>query len=400
MKKWTPFLATIAILGLVATASAQCPYSSASNNSDNVKAASNDQKSCSKSKSTACTKTVAAKDCCSSGKAACDPKCTGKELIASGAPMMVYKVGHESTRCPQQACEWSAKCDKTTVHYTVAGETYKCKTTARKMWAKALNAYLDKITEVRYAVGNECYGCPHQARQMADKNHGDVTFRVASYDFSTADDAKTAAKMAREAANNVEMKMVVDGKACCWKNTTFRQTSVKGCCSSTKAAKAGCDKPCGDKDGVKTASNKKSDCCKSSAMKTASNEKSCEKPCGDKATVMTASNTKSSCCSSTKAAKAGCDKPCGDKDGVKTASNKKSDCCQSSAMKTASNEKSCDKPCDKSAMKVVEGKSCEYRVGQMKTACRATAELELAKQRVLAAHRVLQITHAAKVAGL
>jgi hypothetical protein len=312
MKQLMMSVAILSVLGIGAAVQAQCG-ASAGKSQDVVKASETKatgksccsknqtaQKACCSKGTTAkscCSKSQTAKACCGKAKADAQVACTGKALVMSGAPLMTYKVGCETTRCPKQAGEWAAKCDKSNVVYVFNGTEYTCKMTASKAWTQALNEYMSQMTSVRYAVGDNCMACPNAAKRLADTSGKKMKFRVASHTFDSKDDAARAAKLAREAASQVTMKMVIDGKeySCC--DTAYKQVADASSCSASgrKTAKAGCDKAGGKR--------------------------------------------------------------------------------------------------------VVEGKSCEYVLGEMKTACRTTAELELAKARVAAAQQALEEAAGQKVAG-
>jgi hypothetical protein len=180
-----------------------------------------------------CCKDGAAKDKagCSgkdaAGKENCDPaKCAGK---AGGMPKMSYKVGDQTLCCPTKAGEL-AQGDATKIHYIVANKEYTDKAEATQAYQAALDGYLQSVTSVRFAVGDEVVTCPNAAQQMAKTKGESVKFRVAAYTFADRAAAEKAAAAANDAAGQVTMKTVVNGKT-----YTCEKEAAAACAASGKS---------------------------------------------------------------------------------------------------------------------------------------------------------------------
>jgi hypothetical protein len=327
MKAWMSSLAIVIVAGLATNALAQCHHGKAT-------ADKGDQKTCTVKKS--CTE--GANVACQGGEASCH----GKSAMATGMPLMTYQVGDETTQCPKQFAEWTEKHSNAKVKYTLNGESYCCKTTAMKAYAAALDNYLNSITHVSYAVGDQEMNCPVSAKAMASKNHEQVTYRLASHNFTDHDRAEKMAEIAREAAEKVHMTMMVDGKAVC--------CSADASCDPAKCAAKGCDPADCAKKGCDP-----SQC--SGAAKVADKGTSCDPSKCDKAKAV--------------------------------ADKGKSGCCADKATKVA--DKGDAKTCDPSkcgeATKVAGKRS--YKVGNFETCCEQTAQLQLVKARIIAAHNAI-----------
>ncbi len=348
MKAWNASaLALIAAIGLTASAYADhcCPSKHKAEKAV-AKAAVKDKASCSKPCD---SKQVAV-------KADCEIDCTGKKLIATGMPLLHYKVGDQQTACPVQAKAYAKKHEDAKVKYVVNDRAYCDKGEAMQAYAKNLDNYLEQITTVRYAVGDQCMRCPASAASLAKKHNTSVKFRVASYDFDTRSHADDVISKARKAAESVKVKTVVDGK-------TYECTKVctESCAAADCAEKCAvsCDKPCGDKKAVKVAGKSQ-----------------CDKPCdGDKARTVAAKDKQ---CDSAKARKVAskdkqCDKPC-----------------DSDKARTVAAKDDCSKTCDKDANKMARNSDGRYwLIGDFKTCCPLTAKVRLAQARVQAAHAAI-----------
>lgn len=180
----------VLVLGMYASAEAQCCKSSAS------KATAQSSSKCSTAK--ACLGT-------SGGSAACDGQ------MACSGPKMWYKVAGERLCCPNNA-EILAKAHNTQVRYVVGGSEYECKDSAMAAYKEALESALSQATRVQYAVGDDCVSCPMAAKRMAESCNREVKFRVASWTFEQREEADVAATKARHAADAVSMVALVDGK--------------------------------------------------------------------------------------------------------------------------------------------------------------------------------------------
>jgi hypothetical protein len=225
-------------------------------------------------------------------KTAAELACRGKALNAAGAPLMQYKVGDQTTKCPQEADKLAAAAaGDAKIRYVVDDTEYADKTEALRAYAKTLDAHLAKLTAVRYVVGEATLNCPQAATKLAADQHEAVKYRLASFTFEDQAAAQQAADAAREAADNVDMKTLVDGQEVCSAKTAQQTAGGGGCC----AAKGGM------------------------------------------------------------AAK-----------------------------------KSADGRCAASAKDASTGKKCQYVVGDVKTPCEATAKVELAQTRILAAYNAIE----------
>lgn len=173
--------------------------------------------------------------------------CNPADCWAASCPKLQYAVAGETLCCPKNA-EILAKAHETKVKYVVAGQTYCDRDEAMTTLAKLLIERLDQMTHVTYVVGDESVQCGMSAAKMAKAHGTDVRYRVASFVFDDKSQAEQAAKLAREAAQNVKMVSVVDGKEYCCSKTAAKVASDSGKNCEYKVA--------GKKDGT---------CCKQTA---------------------------------------------------------------------------------------------------------------------------------------
>lgn len=205
-----------------------------------AKMASGCQSSCSSAKLAS-----AKGNCCGQcgGSKACDPA----DCWTKCGPKMQFSVAGETLCCPKNA-EILAKANHDTIKYVVAGQTFENKGEAMTALVKVMHERLNEMTTVTYVVGDQEMQCGMSASKMAKAHGTDVRYRVASIVFTDKSQAEKAAQLARDAANNVKMVTVVDGK--------------EYCCSKTAAKVASdCGKPC----EYKVAGEKDSTCCKTTA---------------------------------------------------------------------------------------------------------------------------------------
>jgi hypothetical protein len=137
--------------------------------------------------------------------------CPEKALQAAGAPLMRYKVGDQTTTCPKQAAEWMNNTD-VKVRYVVGETEYADQAEGMRAYVAALKDYFETMTSVRYVVGDKCVSCPMAAQSIAKDTRQPVKFRVASFTFEDKAGAEKAATAAREAADNISMKVSHDDK--------------------------------------------------------------------------------------------------------------------------------------------------------------------------------------------
>jgi len=215
----TSAIVILSSLALAASASAQCcgPKAKQANKSDKVAAA------CCQKGGNACSPACSPAKCgdkarcCGSAKCAekaqCGAKtrCSGRSLMATGMPLMSYKVGDETTSCPKQATDLATK-GNATVSYVVDTKSYGDKSKAMQAYTKSLHNHLDEMMAVKYAVGSDCVGCPHAARAMAKKAGCAVRYQVATFSFDDHAKAEQAVKVGRSAAEKVSLEMVVEGR--------------------------------------------------------------------------------------------------------------------------------------------------------------------------------------------
>jgi hypothetical protein len=126
-------------------------------------------------------------------------------------PQMTYRVGDNTTDCPMTAEKLAAD-HHTQVHYVVGKKAFADKSEANKAYADALDNYFDDMLTVRYAVGNKSMKCGDSAKSIAKKEGTKVNYQLASFRFEDRESAEKAAKTAREAADQVTMKLVVGEK--------------------------------------------------------------------------------------------------------------------------------------------------------------------------------------------
>jgi flagellar hook assembly protein FlgD len=209
---------------------------------------------------------------------ACDPaKCAEKALAAAGAPTLAYQVGDKRVECPKQATELAGG-DEAKVHYLVAEKEFCSKPEAMQAYETALNDYLGSITTVRYNVGGKCVPCPDAAASMAKASNESVKFRVASYTFADKSEAERAANVAKEAAEKVVMKRIVDGKEeVCQKTCGAKGEAVAG-----KTCNKGGDTAVAAKaEGNKSSCGAKTEGATLAAGKTCDKSAKCEYVVGD-----------------------------------------------------------------------------------------------------------------------
>ena len=204
MKHWLSVLVVAVVaVGLGSAAFAQCPAHQAAKDATVAQgggAAPGSAASCHGDKAGA------------KGTAASE-KCSG---ALAGMPKMTCKVGDKTTCCPMEA-DKLAKDSGEKIVYVVAGKEYNDRNEALDAYAKQLNDHLAAFTTVSYAVGEKTMTCPMAASAAAHETKGTVKYAVASYAFASQDDAASAAKAARAAADTVSMKRFVDGKEVCMK---------------------------------------------------------------------------------------------------------------------------------------------------------------------------------------
>jgi hypothetical protein len=156
------------------------------------------------------------------GKAACD-----KRLTEAGVPVLMYRVGEKTTRCPDEA-EKLAKGDEGVIRFVIGEKVYEDEAEAKQAYAKALEDFLGQITSVRYAVGDKSVACPMSAGALAKKEGKPMRYRLASYDFETKEAAKKAAATAREAADGVKMTVNVGDESFTCSTSAAKVAKSKG----------------------------------------------------------------------------------------------------------------------------------------------------------------------------
>ncbi len=143
---------------------------------------------------------------CSSGKTCCQDAALVK------LPSMGYQVGDKVVACPDEAAKL-AKESKATVKYVVGEKTFADKGEATVAYTKELNGFVESATSsIKFSVGGECMACPVSAGDAAKKSGKPMMYRVATVDFKNESDAKKAIAAAKEAAEKVEMKIMVGDK--------------------------------------------------------------------------------------------------------------------------------------------------------------------------------------------
>lgn len=197
-------------------------------------------------------KATAGKGCAATckDKAGMAAKCGDKAKGDCGdMPKVMYKVADKSFCCEKEATQVAKETEGAKVLYVVAGKEYADKAEAMTAYRDQLETFLGNVTTVRYAVGDDVVSCPSAAADMAKDKKADMTFRVASYKFDKKDAAEKAARAAAEAADNVSLKMVVDGKTItCDKAAekacgTTKASLPEGACKHAQAADTAAKKP-------------------------------------------------------------------------------------------------------------------------------------------------------------
>ncbi len=278
MKVWMNSIAVLAALGLTAGAWAQCGgYADAPDKDTTVAKASDGGKAC----SPACTKA-----CCAKGK---QSACTGAAVAASGMPLMVYKIGDQTTNCPKQAGDLANKEPGTQVRYVFNSTEYGSRMSAMQAWAVALDDYLDTMQSVRYTVGENETACSKTAQAWAADSDQPLQYRVGAVAFQDQARAEQAAQSARAAAEQVTMKLVLDDKEydspaaarqACGKAGA---TGGKSCCP--KGAAVARKSSGGGKDAALAQGSRGGDSCGSIKTAARAAGKSCQFVVGEKRTT-------------------------------------------------------------------------------------------------------------------
>lgn len=332
MKVWMNSIAILAALGLTTGALAQCGGYANASDKDTAAAKAGDS---GKAFGPGCAKACCAKACCAKDKqAACCAKdkqlaCKGAAVAASGMPLMVYKIGDQTTDCPKRASDLANQEPGTQVRYKFNGTEHCCRMSAMQAWAAALDDYLATMQSVRYAVGDNETTCSKTAQAWATDCDQPLQYRVGAVAFQDQARAAQAAQSARAAAEQVTMKLVLDDK-----EYDCPMAAMQACGQTGAGGGQAC-------------------CSKSAAVA----QKSC---CGSKNAAV--------------AQKPGCTSPCRAGRGAALAQESRcGDSCRS--IKTAAR---------------AAGKSCQFVVGEKRTTCEVTATIELAKLRIEAAHQAIQ----------
>ena len=137
--------------------------------------------------------------------------CSGVCPLEAAMPVMLMKVGNETTSCSMTA---EKMCEKTgaKMAYVVNGAEYDCPVKAKAAQQQAMAAYLDSLTHVSYSVGGECMECPMSASMACEKSGQALKYRVGPMEFDDAADAVRAAAMARGMVQQVAMTYEVAGE--------------------------------------------------------------------------------------------------------------------------------------------------------------------------------------------
>lgn len=198
-------------LSFVSSTSAQCYKDKSSGDAATAQTpATKDGAACSATCNKKCESACAGK-CDAACAAACKGGCPGQGVMATGMPLMKYKLGDQTLVCPRKAAE-QAKASGATLRYVVGETEYADKLEALKAYETVLTTYLEQMTTVQFAVGDKCVGCPIAAQALARECGGQVNFRVASFTFTDRNEADKAAEAARAAVEKVTVKQIGDTK--------------------------------------------------------------------------------------------------------------------------------------------------------------------------------------------
>ena len=175
-----------------------------------------------KAKAAACSKKQASA-CCAGDKAAkagcnadaksasCAVACSGDLAQLKGLPQMEYQVGDQRVSCPKAAAEM-AKAQNAEIKFVVADKTFADENEAKAAYADALDGYLNEMLTVRCTSEDEAATCRAHGANVAQHAKGKSGYRLASFSFDDRAAADEAAKKARQAADGVEMKLMVGGE--------------------------------------------------------------------------------------------------------------------------------------------------------------------------------------------
>lgn len=153
--------------------------------------------------------------CATESKSGCAAAaCSGQSLRYKNAaiPVMLYDVAGERMGCPKSAVALAAE-KNCAVKYVVDGKAYENKAEALNAEVAVLEAYLTDVLSVKYGVGEEMTCCPKTAETLAKKNGKKVCYRLTGYTFKDQGEAEKAAKLARLAAESLNMKIMVGDEA-------------------------------------------------------------------------------------------------------------------------------------------------------------------------------------------
>lgn len=151
------------------------------------------------------------KAACAAGDKSCSGTCNKPCKLACSAPAITYKVGDETTTCPETAKTMAAE-HHADVRYVVAGAEYADAAQAKAAHLAAMEQYVGSLTRVAYNVGGECMDCPMSAKTACEKSGKAMQYQVGPMIFETEDQAKQAAAAARAALEQVAMTYEVEGQ--------------------------------------------------------------------------------------------------------------------------------------------------------------------------------------------
>ncbi len=167
-------------------------------------------------------------DCCGDCTTApnCETKCEGTSVqtvaygegdcskscpLEAAFPVMLMKVGDETTQCSDNAAKM---CDKTgkSMTYLVSGKEYNCSVEAKEAQYAAMKDMLASMTHVSFNVDGKHTECPVGAKIACESTGKAMKYQVGTLVFDDAGAAIQAAAMARAAIHQVKMTYEVAGE--------------------------------------------------------------------------------------------------------------------------------------------------------------------------------------------
>ncbi len=140
-----------------------------------------------------------------------DGDCSKACPLEAAMPVMLMKVGNETTQCSVMA---EKMCDKSgsTMTYVVNDKEYHCSVEAKEAHYAAMKDMLASMTHVSFNVGGKHTECPVGAKVACEGSGEAMNYQVGTVVFDCPAEAIQAAAMARAAISQVAMTYEVAGE--------------------------------------------------------------------------------------------------------------------------------------------------------------------------------------------